>query len=127
MEAIAADADCIVGDIVILTADEQLGSTETEASTRSLSELVALAAAAAPDARAIGPGSTFGQFAAVTAAMAATLPDSDAALTMALMSTVPGLAAAGPEALDEALSTLRNNASDVLGTAVDPVEGNNRT
>ncbi|ACY22918.1 amino acid adenylation domain protein [Gordonia bronchialis DSM 43247] len=127
LEAIAADADCIVGDIVILTADEQLGSTETEASTRSLSELVALAAAAAPDARAIGPGSTFGQFAAVTAAMAATLPDSDAALTMALMSTVPGLAAAGPEALDEALSTLRNNASDVLGTAVDPVEGNNRT
>lgn len=126
LEAVAEDADCIVGDIVILSTAEQ---TDTASSTTDagLPELVALAAARAPDALALGSGTTFAEFASVMGAMAVALPDPDAALTTAMMSIVPGLAADGPEALDGALTALRMDAQAVLDLADTHFEGHDRT
>ncbi|GAB17964.1 hypothetical protein GOEFS_043_00020, partial [Gordonia effusa NBRC 100432] len=130
------DTECIVGDIVILTAQEQITAVAPAADV-ALTDLVAAATNADPAAQALqnpaaqaqGPGLTFGELSAMVTAMAAALPgsDADAALTMALMSTVPGLAAGGPAALDEALGSLRSNAAAVTGMSVDLREGNNRT
>ncbi|MFW0788914.1 amino acid adenylation domain-containing protein [Gordonia sp. CPCC 205333] len=128
LEAVAADTECIVGDIVILTAEEQITAVAPTADI-ALTDLVAAATNADPTAEALSPGITFGALSAMITAMAAALPgsDADAALTMALMSTVPGLAAGGPAALDDALGNLRSNAAALTGMTADLSEGNNRT
>ncbi len=131
LEAVAADAECIVGDIVILTADEQAEATDPVPADIRLTDLVSIASDTDPGAIAVehdGVSVDFGHLSDMVRAMAAALPgsDSDATLTMALMSVVPSLAAGGPGALDEVLSDLRTNASAIIDLST-ASEGNNRT
>ncbi|WP_223204905.1 amino acid adenylation domain-containing protein [Gordonia jinghuaiqii] len=121
LEAVADQADCIVGDIVIHTVDELSVADDTSIDL-SLADLVASAGQVDPTAEAVAGGGmsvTFGDLSAAATAMLGVLPgsDADAALTMALMSSVPGLAAGGPTALDDALATLRVNAERLVAGA----------
>ncbi|MEP9415596.1 amino acid adenylation domain-containing protein [Gordonia sp. VNQ95] len=120
LEAVATDADCIVGDIVIHTTAELVAEDDERGDNRTLSDMLAAAADIDGDAPAVtwkGSAVSFGALSASAAAMAAVLPDAnaDSALVMALMSSVPTLAGDGPEGLDEVLGMLRTNA----GLAVD--------
>ncbi|MFV3116270.1 amino acid adenylation domain-containing protein [Gordonia amicalis] len=131
LEAVAADAECIVGDIVIFTADEQAETVDPLPADIRLADLVSVASDTDPRAVAVdhdGVSVQFGQLSEMVRAMAAALPgsDSDATLTMALMSVVPGLATGGPAALDEVLSDLRANAVALIDLST-ASEGNNRT
>ncbi|WP_372512880.1 amino acid adenylation domain-containing protein [Gordonia alkanivorans] len=131
LEAVAADAECIVGDIVILTADERAEAADPVPADIRLTDLVSIASDTEPGAIAVehdGVSVDFGHLSDMVRAMAAALPgsDSDATLTMALMSVVPSLAAGGPAALDEVLSGLRTNASAIIDLST-ASEGNNRT
>ncbi|MCZ0914457.1 amino acid adenylation domain-containing protein [Gordonia amicalis] len=119
LEAVAADVDCIVGDIVIHTLSELADSAEDSRVDLSLPALVASAAQLEPTAEAIdnnGSQIQFGQLSTAATAMMGVIPgsDEDAALTMALMSSVPGLAAQGPAALDTVLAQLRDNAERIV-------------
>lgn len=121
LQAVTADVDCIVGDIVIHTAEELAGSADDRLDL-SLPELVSSAAETDPDAVAVESGGmavSFGQLSAAAVAMLGVIPgsDEDAALTMALMSSVPELAADGPAALDDVLAQLRTNAENIVTTA----------
>ncbi len=78
LEAIAADAECIVGDIVIFTVDEQAESVDSVPADIRLPDLVSAANDADPEAIAVthGGGATvhFGQLSEMVRAMAAALP-----------------------------------------------------
>lgn len=140
LEAVATDATCIVGDIVIHTAEELVaedlgpGAASLDTETMPLSALVALAAEMGGGNEAIsadGVVTTFAGLADLCSALSTALPDSDAdtVLTMALMSGVPGLAAAGPDALQDGLVALRANAVRVTGAPANgrmPAEGIDR-
>ncbi|MFW0795581.1 amino acid adenylation domain-containing protein [Gordonia sp. CPCC 205515] len=121
--AVATDAACIVGDIVIHTSAELAdGESDVESDLR-LPDLLVLAAQIDPAATAVirdGFAVTFEQLSATMAAMAVVAPGSDAALTMALMSSVPGLATAGPAGLDEVLGEIRSSAGRLV---TNPVTG----
>ncbi|MFT3661296.1 MAG: amino acid adenylation domain-containing protein [Gordonia sp. (in: high G+C Gram-positive bacteria)] len=115
LSAITADPETVVGDISIATVTEQEAEAAEQAaeSTASLSELVASAAITAPEAVALeAPGTsiTFSTLSVMATAMAAAMPDADAALTTALMTLAPTIAASGPEALGAALEQLRTRA-----------------
>ncbi|NLE82654.1 MAG: amino acid adenylation domain-containing protein [Rhodococcus sp.] len=127
LEAIAADPQCVVGDIDISTEAESEVAGGGDAVT-SLADLVSTATAVDPDALAVDQAITFGELSATIAAMSAALPgtDPDSALSMALMSSVPGLAVGGPTALEETLRTLRENATALAGMDNYTAEGNNR-
>ncbi|GAA1479884.1 hypothetical protein GCM10009624_03240 [Gordonia sinesedis] len=123
LDGIAVDPACIVGDIVIHTVDElavddlDTTSQAPDSTAVPLPALVAMAADVDAAAQALardGASMTFGQLQLLCSAMAA-MGDADAALTTALMSGIPGLAVAGPDALEEALNSLRANAVRVLG------------
>lgn len=122
LEQIADDPSIVVGDISIATGDElSSGPEATEEPAAPLPELVAQAAARAPEAPALsGVGSevTFAALAAMTTAMAAALPDADSALVTALMSLVPSLATDGPGGLGVALETIRSNATEAISTSI---------
>nr|WP_255218667.1 non-ribosomal peptide synthetase [Gordonia paraffinivorans] len=131
LSAIVSDPDVVVGDIDIFTVgDSDDAGTQVAAELR-LPDLVAAAGERLPDAVAVAHGGSsvqFGQLSDMVRAMTAALPgsDPDSTLTMALMSAVPGLAAGGPEALDDALTELRINATAIIEMST-PAEGNNRT
>lgn len=119
LETIAADPETILGDISIATPDEVAAVEDavTEIDT-PLSDLVAQAAVAAPQMRAVSAMGTEVDFATLSgtaSVMAAAMADADAALTTALLTVVPGLAAAGAEALGDALGELRRHALEATG------------
>ena len=124
LQEIAADPQLLVGDISLATRAEE-ESAQRAADDRPLSVLVAEAALAAPTATAISDGGVSVDFAtlSVTAtALAAALPDTDAALTTAVMSLAPGVSAGGPERLGEVLADLRARACAAVKTTSDDRE-----
>ena len=123
LDAVVADSSSIVGDIDIRLEDElQRSPVETvSAHDVPLADLVRIAAGETPAAIAIdfsGVSLTFADIEASMTAMAVVMPDAgdDSALTMALMTSVPPMAAGGPEALDEVLKALRDNATQSVTT-----------
>ncbi|GAA2065557.1 hypothetical protein [Williamsia deligens] len=101
-----------------------LSTPPTAGTTRTLGELVARAAAVAPEAPAVTRTDrtlTFGELAgaarAAMTSMSTTSSIDDSTLTVALMMTVPGLAVSGPEGLAATLAALRAAATVAAGTA----------
>lgn len=111
LQAVAADPKVKVGDISIATgADLTTSADEDDRRLVSLPDFVEDRAAAEPDRVAVRYGEitvTFGDLSTMTTVMAASLPDPDSALVTALMSLLPDLVSAGPEALSEALTSIR--------------------
>lgn len=112
LDAIAVDPTMAVGDITIATGAELTAAAfdDDDPAPVPLTDFVADRAAAEPDRVAVAYGGssvTFGDLAAMTAVMAASLPDADAALMTALMSLVPALVDASPAALSEVLASMR--------------------
>ena len=58
---------------------------------------------------------TFGDLSTMTTVMSASLPDADSALVTALMSLMPDLVSAGPDALSEALASIRGSTTEMRG------------
>ena len=119
LDAIAADPDIVIGDIVIDEASVD-AVDDADDGPRNLGDLVAEAAAADGAAAAIEHGGTvltFGDLMSTIEVLATAMPDSDrdSLLTMTVMSMVPGLAEAGSEALEEVLHALRSNAEAAAG------------
>ncbi len=115
LESIAADQRVLLGEVSIATAAEEQAALAA-ADDRPLSAVIAQAAFAAPDAVAIAGGGvevTFATLSVTATALAAALPDADAALTTAVMSLVPAIATEGPERLGEVLADLRARAAAV--------------
>ncbi|MFZ2510975.1 MAG: amino acid adenylation domain-containing protein [Gordonia sp. (in: high G+C Gram-positive bacteria)] len=116
LEAIAADPEVLVGDISIATVAER-ASIASAKTARTLNELVAAAAVSSPESIAISEGGmevTFSTLSVTATAMAAALPDADAALTTAVMSLAPMVAAGGPERLGEVFAELRRRAEAAI-------------
>ncbi|WP_353107691.1 amino acid adenylation domain-containing protein [Gordonia sp. (in: high G+C Gram-positive bacteria)] len=116
VEQIADNAQIRVADISILTESENQPVEDEPAVQEALPDLVERASAAAPSAEAVthdGISVTFESLGAMTAVMAAALPDRDSALTTALMSLLPTVAPAGPEVFGTVLENLRRNAESV--------------
>lgn len=123
LDAVVADSNGVVGDIDIRLEDEFQQSSVENVSVGDvpLADLVRLAAAESPAAIAVdfgGVSLTFADIKTSMTAMASLMPDSgdDSALTMALMTGVAPLAAGGPDALDEVLKALRDNAIQLVTT-----------
>ncbi|MGV9712981.1 amino acid adenylation domain-containing protein [Gordonia sp. NPDC003424] len=114
LEAIAVDPHIPVGDLSVSTVDElRAAAAPAPEPTMSLPDLVWTAASAAPDHPAFAHGAvvvTFAALAEAARAMAAAMPDADSALVTALMTLVPTVAGAGPQALGDALATVRETA-----------------
>lgn len=120
LQQIAEDPQVAVGDVSIATvSDRERGAGAASANDRALSELLADAAAVAPDSVAVdaaGAVVTFSALSVMATALATAMPDADAALTTALMTSAPALGAAGPAALGEALDELRRRAVEAIDT-----------
>ncbi|WP_085947076.1 non-ribosomal peptide synthetase [Gordonia soli] len=129
LEEIVKDPQVLVGDIAIATAAEIAAVDDARPEPiLPLPDLVADAAATAPDATAFvhdGTAISFASVSAMSSAMAAALPDPDSALATALMSLAPAIASAGPDTLGEVLGLLRGNALTVVGAHPDPIPGPN--
>ncbi|GAC56448.1 putative non-ribosomal peptide synthetase [Gordonia hirsuta DSM 44140 = NBRC 16056] len=120
LSEIVRDPQVVVGEISIATdAELEQASVETaDAADQPLNELVAAAAATAPDAIALnteGSTLTFAALSATATAMSAAMPDADAALTTALMALASEVSA-NPEALGEVLAELRRRAVAVVAS-----------
>lgn len=138
LAAVTADPECVVGDIALhLDGVRSPGTpgrtaepnTDADAATESLAGLVA--AAAARDAAAVALSwpdfsITFSELESMSAAMGGALgsaDDPDSTLALTLMTGVPHMAAAGPEALDEALDEVAARARSVTGSGTGQERG----
>lgn len=118
LEAIAADPEVVVGDISIATVAEASSSPEDDDTPAvPLSDLVAEASQVAPTEMAFEVDGTkvdFVTLSVMTDAMAAAMPDSEAAMTTALMTVAPAVASGGAELLGSVLKQLRDRAETAI-------------
>ncbi|WP_425552983.1 amino acid adenylation domain-containing protein [Gordonia caeni] len=112
LEAVAEEPEIEVGDISIAGHADLVTVPDNSSAPISLVHFVEEKAAVEPSRVAVsysGTAITFGDLAAMTTVLTASLPDADSALVTALMSLIPDLATAGAEALGEVMASIRQN------------------